>query len=137
MLFVTATPIGNLSDASERLKTTLKEADLIAAEDTRKLRQLAGGLDIKLKAKVVSVNDTNEREQVEQLANLAKTSKVVLVSDAGMPTISDPGYNLVKHCHEIGVEVLHRWAECGELSFVSQWVANKSVLFRGLYSKKT
>lgn len=106
MLFVTATPIGNLSDASERLKTTLKEADLIAAEDTRKLKQLAGGLDIKLKAKVVSVNDTNEREQVEQLANLAKTSKVVLVSDAGMPTISDPGYNLVKHCHEIGVEVL-------------------------------
>ncbi len=48
MLFVTATPIGNLSDASERLKTTLKEADLIAAEDTRKLKQLAGGLDIKL-----------------------------------------------------------------------------------------
>lgn len=106
MLFVTATPIGNLSDASERLRTTLSEAELIAAEDTRKLRQLAGGIGIKLKAKVISLNDSNEREQVQDLAVKAKTQRVVLVSDAGMPTISDPGYNLVKQCHQEGVEVV-------------------------------
>ena len=106
MLFVTATPIGNLSDASERLRTTLSEAELIAAEDTRKLRQLAGGIGIKLKAKVISLNDSNEREQVQELAVKAKTQRVVLVSDAGMPTISDPGYNLVKQCHQEGVEVV-------------------------------
>ncbi len=138
MLFVTATPIGNLSDASERLKTTLKEADLIAAEDTRKLKQLAGGLDIKLKAKVVSVNDTNEREQVEQLANLAKTSKVVLVSDAGMPTISDPGYNLVKHCHEIGVEVLSIAGPSAVSSALSvSGLPTNRFCFEGFIPKKT
>jgi len=106
MLFVTATPIGNLSDASDRLRTTLSEAELIAAEDTRKLKQLASGIGAKLKAKVISLNDSNEREQVEWVVNQAKTQKVVLVSDAGMPTISDPGYNLVKQCHQEGVEVI-------------------------------
>lgn len=106
MLFVTATPIGNLSDASDRLRTTLAEAELIAAEDTRKLKQLASGIGVKLKAKVISLNDSNEREQVEWVVNQAKTQKVVLVSDAGMPTISDPGYNLVKQCHQEGVEII-------------------------------
>jgi len=106
MLFVTATPIGNLSDASDRLRTTLTEADLIAAEDTRKLKQLASGIGVKLKAKVISLNDTNEREQVQRIAQQAKTMNVVLVSDAGMPTISDPGFNLVRECHNQEVEVI-------------------------------
>ena len=137
MLFVTATPIGNLSDASDRLKTTLAEADLIAAEDTRKLKQLAGGLDVKLKAKVISLNDNNEREQVEWLAGQAKTKNVVLVSDAGMPTISDPGYNLVKKCHEGDVEVISIAGPSAVLSALSvSGLPTDRFCFEGFVPKK-
>ena len=138
MLFVTATPIGNLSDASDRLKTTLAGADLIAAEDTRKLKQLASGLGVQLKAKVISLNDTNERDQVQWVSEQAKTKNVVLVSDAGMPTISDPGYNLVKKCHELGVEVISIAGPSAVLSALSvSGLATDRFCFEGFIPKKT
>lgn len=137
MLFVTATPIGNLSDASERLKTILSEAELIAAEDTRKLKQLAGGIGIKLSGKVISLNDTNEREQVEKLAVQAKTMKVVLVSDAGMPTISDPGFNLVKECHNQDVEVISIAGPSAVISAISvSGLPTDRFCFEGFIPKK-
>ncbi|MBB4072149.1 16S rRNA (cytidine1402-2'-O)-methyltransferase [Canibacter oris] len=90
-----ATPIGNLADASPRLRQTLAMATVIAAEDTRKTKQLLQLLEITTAAKLIAVHDHNEKDKAEQLAQLAATSDVVLVSDAGMPTVSDPGYRVV------------------------------------------
>ncbi|NQV92096.1 MAG: 16S rRNA (cytidine(1402)-2'-O)-methyltransferase, partial [Candidatus Aquiluna sp.] len=95
MLILAATPIGNLSDASKRLETTLAEASFIAAEDTRELKRLCRGLGITLNAKLFSLHEHNERDRIDELVELAKDEIVVLVSDAGMPTISDPGFLLV------------------------------------------
>lgn len=105
MLILAATPIGNLSDASPRLLSALAEAKVIACEDTRTLSHLATALGVKLQAKLMSLHDHNERESTTRIVGLATEADVLLVSDAGMPTISDPGYNLVRACAEAGVEV--------------------------------
>jgi 16S rRNA (cytidine1402-2'-O)-methyltransferase len=96
VLILAATPIGNLSDASKRLEKTLIEASFIAAEDTRELKRLCRGLGITLNAKLFSLHEHNERDRIVELVELAKDETVVLVSDAGMPTISDPGFLLVR-----------------------------------------
>ena len=105
MLILAATPIGNLSDASKRLEKTLTEASFIAAEDTRELKRLCRGLGITLNAKLFSLHEHNERDRIVELVELAKDETVVLVSDAGMPTISDPGFLLVRACADAGVEI--------------------------------
>ena len=105
MLILAATPIGNLSDASKRLVDTLAGASFVAAEDTRELGKLCKSLGIQLNAKTYSLHDHNERDRVLELVELARDNDLVLVSDAGMPTISDPGYHLVKVCAENGIEV--------------------------------
>ena len=105
MLIVAATPIGNLADASPRLVTALSEASYIAAEDTRNIRKLAGLLGVKIHAKVFSLHDHNEGERIEQVIELARTSDVLLVSDAGMPTVSDPGFQMVRAAVESEVDV--------------------------------
>lgn len=106
MLILAATPIGNVGDASERLRLTLEQAKVIAAEDTRTLLKLANHLGIKLNAELVSLHEHNELHKLDRLVELARTSNLVLVSDAGMPTISDPGFALVRACAEAGVEVI-------------------------------
>lgn len=105
VLILAATPIGNLSDASRRLVETLSNAQFVAAEDTRELGKLCKGLGVKLNAKTFSLHEHNERDRVSELVEIARESDLVLVSDAGMPTISDPGYHLVKICAEQGIEV--------------------------------
>ncbi|MDO5727775.1 MAG: 16S rRNA (cytidine(1402)-2'-O)-methyltransferase [Bowdeniella nasicola] len=100
-----ATPIGNLADASPRLRAALRAADVIAAEDTRRVRQLASALEITLTARVVSYHDHNERTRLELLLREATTARILVVSDAGMPTIADPGYRLVAAAHQAGVAV--------------------------------
>ena len=105
MLIIAATPIGNLGDASTRLVEHLSIAEHIAAEDTRSLTKLAGLLGVKLKAKLYSLHEHNELERAEQIVQLALESDVVLVSDAGMPTVSDPGFALVRAAVAAGVEV--------------------------------
>jgi 16S rRNA (cytidine1402-2'-O)-methyltransferase len=105
VLILAATPIGNLSDASKRLEKTLIEASFIAAEDTRELKRLCRGLGITLNAKLFSLHEHNERDRIVELVELAKDETVVLVSDAGMPTISDPGFLLVRACADAGVEI--------------------------------
>lgn len=105
MLVLAATPIGNLSDASVRLKDALANAEFIAAEDTRVLRQLAGGLGIQLKAKLFSLHEHNEADRIAELIQLASESDLLLVSDAGMPTVSDPGFLLVRAAAAAGVRV--------------------------------
>jgi 16S rRNA (cytidine1402-2'-O)-methyltransferase len=105
-LLIGATPLGQPSDASARLVSALGSADVVAAEDTRRIRTLAQALDVKLAGKVVSVFDQNEASRVPGLvADIQAGATVLLVSDAGMPLISDPGYRLVAACVDAGLPV--------------------------------
>jgi 16S rRNA (cytidine1402-2'-O)-methyltransferase len=105
-LLIGATPLGQPSDASARLVKALASADVIAAEDTRRIRTLAQSLDVKPAGKVVSLFDQNEASRVPGLVDDIKGgATVLLVSDAGMPLISDPGYRLVTACIEAGAPV--------------------------------
>nr|WP_051061035.1 16S rRNA (cytidine(1402)-2'-O)-methyltransferase [Corynebacterium ulceribovis] len=105
-IVVAATPLGNLGDATDRLRMGLAQADVIAAEDTRRLRQLANALGVELRAKVVSNFDHNEAERTEGLIAQAKAGRMVLVvSDAGMPVVSDPGLAIVQAAHDADVPV--------------------------------
>ena len=103
-LLIGATPLGQPSDASARLISALGSADVIAAEDTRRIRTLAQALDVRPAGKVVSLYDANEASRVPALVDDIKGgATVLLVSDAGMPLISDPGYRLVAACVEAQV----------------------------------
>ena len=100
------TPIGDVLDASARLGRVLAEADVVAAEDTRRLRRLTGELGITPAGRVVSYFEGNERERTAELVEaLEQGLTVVVVTDAGMPSVSDPGYRLVAAAIEAGVEV--------------------------------
>ena len=103
-LFVVGTPIGNLGDFSERAKQTLQEVDFIAAEDTRVTLKLLNHFG--LKKPMVSYYEHNKDDRGREiLARLASGETCALLTDAGMPAISDPGEALVKACHEAGVPV--------------------------------
>jgi 16S rRNA (cytidine1402-2'-O)-methyltransferase len=105
-LLIGATPLGQPSDASARLVSALGTADVIAAEDTRRIRTLAKALDVKPAGRVVSVFDQNEATRVPALvSDIQAGATVLLVSDAGMPLISDPGYRLVSACVDAGLRV--------------------------------
>jgi len=105
-LLIGATPLGQPTDASARLVSALGSADVIAAEDTRRIRTLAQALDVKPAGKVVSLYDQNEATRVPGLvAEIAAGATVLLVSDAGTPLISDPGYRLVSACIDAGAAV--------------------------------
>ena len=95
-LVLAATPIGRVDDAPPRLAAELAAADVIAAEDTRRLRRLAGDLGIEITGRVVSYFEGNEHFRTQSLLeSLLAGGRVVLVTDAGMPSVSDPGYRLV------------------------------------------
>lgn len=101
-----ATPIGNLSDASPRLREIMASADIIAAEDTRNFHHLAHALGIKITAKVMSLHEHNEAHKRSEVIELAAEGATVLVvSDAGMPAVSDPGYPLVAAALSAGIRV--------------------------------
>ena len=105
-LVLAATPIGRVEDASPRLATELAIADIIAAEDTRRLRRLLRDLGVEPAGRVVSYFDGNEEERVPSLlAALRDGSRVLVVTDAGMPSVSDPGYRLVAAAVDAGVPV--------------------------------
>ena len=103
-LLLGATPLGQPSDASPRLIDALARADVVAAEDTRRVRILAKALDVGITGRVVSLYDRVEAGRVPALVDVIKAGATVLVvSDAGMPLISDPGYRLVVACVDAGV----------------------------------
>jgi 16S rRNA (cytidine1402-2'-O)-methyltransferase len=104
-LIVCPTPIGNMDDISERARRALAEADLVACEDTRRAGRLYERLDIR-RPRLVSNHEGNEAERARQLAQqIERGAKVVLISDAGTPVISDPGYRLLRTCLERDLEV--------------------------------
>jgi 16S rRNA (cytidine1402-2'-O)-methyltransferase len=104
-LILCGTPIGNLDDLSARATRALGEADVIACEDTRRTRKLLTHFGIKAKDLVV-YHEGNERRQAKDLATrIARGATVVLVSDAGMPGLSDPGYRLVRECVDAGLAI--------------------------------
>lgn len=106
VLELAATPIGTLADASPRLARALAQADLIAAEDTRRLRKLTTALGVEPAARVVSYFEGNEASRTSGLVEALRAGqRVLLVTDAGMPSISDPGYRLVSAALEAGVTV--------------------------------
>jgi len=103
-LYLVPTPIGNLADMTERAVLTLREVDVVAAEDTRHSGQLLQHLGVK--AEMLALHDHNERDRAGQLiARLQQGQSIALISDAGMPLISDPGYHLVSQCRAAGVPV--------------------------------
>ena len=105
-LTIAAVPIGRPADASARLSEALRAADVIAAEDTRRVRRLAAELGIELSGRLVSYYDDVESRRVPGLlADLAAGRSVLLVTDAGMPGVSDPGYRLVAAAAEAGLPV--------------------------------
>jgi len=104
-LYVVATPIGNLEDISLRALRILKEADVIACEDTRQTMKLLSHFD--LRKKLVSYHEHNEITRAAELViDLEQGAKIALVSDAGTPAISDPGHRLVSLCFRHGIEVV-------------------------------
>ena len=101
-----ATPIGNMGDVTDRLRRALATADIIAAEDTRRLRALAQRAGVRVVARLVSFHEHNERDRAAQLVSAARDgARVLVVSDAGMPSVSDPGYRLVVAADGAGVPV--------------------------------
>ncbi|MDR1693709.1 MAG: 16S rRNA (cytidine(1402)-2'-O)-methyltransferase [Lactobacillaceae bacterium] len=105
-LYIVATPIGNLKDISERAAEVLKEAEIIACEDTRVTKKLFSLLGISLKKSFVPLHNYNEEEQSSKIIGLINEGKsIALVSDAGSPLISDPGYKLINECRKAGVYI--------------------------------
>jgi 16S rRNA (cytidine1402-2'-O)-methyltransferase len=105
-LVLCGSPIGNSGDASPRLREALETADIVAAEDTRRLRRLASDLGIKVSGELFSYYEGNERGRVPQLVErMLGGSVVALITDAGMPAISDPGFRLVRAAAQAGVPV--------------------------------
>lgn len=105
-LVLAGTPIGEIADAPPRLATELAAADVIAAEDTRRLRRLTQALDVQPSGRIVSYFEGNEAARTPELAEaLAGGARVLLVTDAGMPSVSDPGYRLVAAAVERDIKV--------------------------------
>lgn len=100
-----ATPLGNAADASPRLAQALASADVVAAEDTRRTRALAAALGVEIAGRVVSNFDHNEESRVRELLDAARAGTVVVVTDAGMPLVSDPGHSIVAAAHDAGIPV--------------------------------
>ena len=106
VLVLAATPIGDPRDAAPRLADELRQADVVAAEDTRRLRRLCQALDVVPTGRVLSYHEHNEAERtLELVERLRDGDRVVVVTDAGMPSVSDPGYRLVSAAVEADVRV--------------------------------
>ncbi|MFV0320642.1 MAG: 16S rRNA (cytidine(1402)-2'-O)-methyltransferase [Microbacterium sp.] len=105
MIILAATPIGNLGDASRRLVEALEAATVVAAEDTRTTQRLLAALGVQNRPRLIALHDHNEKQRAAELVELARDEDLLVMSDAGMPTVSDPGYGLVVAAVEAEVAV--------------------------------
>ncbi|WP_022889981.1 16S rRNA (cytidine(1402)-2'-O)-methyltransferase [Agromyces italicus] len=105
MIILAATPIGNLGDASARLREALVAATVIASEDTRVTQRLIAALGISNRPRLIALHEHNERQKADELVELAREHDLLVLSDAGMPTVSDPGFPLVAAAAAAGVLV--------------------------------
>jgi 16S rRNA (cytidine1402-2'-O)-methyltransferase len=117
-LYIVATPIGNLTDISQRALDVLTQVDIIACEDTRHTQRLLSAYSIK--NKTLSLHDHNERQRQDYVATLLQEGKsIALVSDAGTPLISDPGFHLVRHCRQLNLAVSPVPGACAAIAALS------------------
>jgi len=105
VIILAATPIGNLGDASTRLRQALEDADVVASEDTRVTQRLLAALGIANRPRLIALHEHNERARAGDLVELARDGDLLVLSDAGMPTVSDPGFPLVQAAVAAGVDV--------------------------------
>lgn len=106
VLLLAATPIGDVLDASVRFVQAFVGADVVAAEDTRRAKGLAARLGVRPTGKLLALHDHNEGEKADALLDMVEAGRrVIVVSDAGMPTVSDPGFRLVRRAVERGIRV--------------------------------
>ncbi len=135
MLYIVATPIGNLEDITLRALRVLKEADIIAAEDTRRTVKLLNHYDIK--TKLFSFHEhSGENKRAQLIEELKKGKNVALVSDAGTPLISDPGAELVKEAIEAGIEVTSVPGACAAVTAYTLSGFSGPFTFLGFLPKK-
>ena len=134
-LYVVATPIGNLEDVSLRALRTLREVKLIAAEDTRKTRRLLTAYDIK--TPTTSYHEHNKWTKLDYILGCLEREDIALVSDAGMPGISDPGQTLVRYCLDNDVEYdVLPGANAVLTAFVASGFVATKMLFFGFLAHK-
>ena len=136
-LLVVATPIGNLGDISIRAQQALIDADYIAAEDSRNSAKLLNHLDIK--KKIVALHEHNERQRSQTIiSDCQKGAKVALISDAGTPLISDPGYFLVREALKAGITVVPLPGPCAAIAALSvSGLASDRFIFEGFLPAKS
>ena len=135
-LYIVSTPIGNLKDVTKRSLEVLKSVDLIAAEDTRITRRLLNHFDIK--NNLISYNDYNENKKYHYLLDILKSNKdVAIVSDAGTPCISDPGYRIVNASNMLGLKVITIPGPSSAIAALSiSGLPSDSFYFEGFLPKK-
>ena len=133
-LYLCATPIGNLKDITQRVIDTLKEVDIIAAEDTRNSIKLLNHYDIH--TKLTSYHEYNKYDKADELVSeLLKGKNVAVITDAGTPGISDPGEVLVKKCHEAGVRVTSLPGACACITALTMsGLSSRRFVFEGFLS---
>ena len=139
-LFICATPIGNLSDASFRLINKLKDAEIILAEDTRTLKKLLLKYDIKKqKNSILSFQDYSSRNKINSILEKLKSgADVALVSESGTPAIQDPGFKLIRECIDSGINISSVPGPNAAINaLVSSGLSTDSFLFIGFLPKKS
>lgn len=139
MLSIISTPIGNIKDITLRAIDTLKEADIILAEDTRRIRKLLSHYEISLSGKqLTSLNENNIKQKTPYIIEAIKQNKkIAVVSDNGTPTISDPGYYLVKECVSAGIQPVSVPGPCALIAALSiSGLPTDKFVFFGFFPKK-
>lgn len=137
ILYIVATPIGNLDDITQRALDTFAQVDLIAAEDTRHSGLLLNHYGIK--KPFFALHDHNEQQKAVILVEkLTKGENIALISDAGTPLISDPGFHLVRHCRQAGIRVVPVVGACAAIGALScSGIASDRFCFEGFLPAKT
>lgn len=138
MLYIVATPIGNLGDISLRALETLEKVSILLCEDTRNTGLMLSNLGVKNKPKLISFYDEVEEQKIPEVIKLLENgNEVALVTDAGTPIISDPGWKLVKKCRNLGIKYTSIPGPCAAINaLVLSGIPAGRFLFLGFLPKK-